>query len=156
PQVTIDGANIGDITLNLGAGALTQYAASAGTATTNTLAQDGYAAGTLKSLSVSADGTIVGAFSNEMTASVATAGIVNFTNPNGLRAASGGNYEQTRDSGPPIAGLNGGTIVGGNIEGSNSDIASQFSKLVATQQAYSANVKVMTTAQQMMSELLNA
>ncbi|WP_065754435.1 flagellar hook protein FlgE [Bradyrhizobium paxllaeri] len=156
PQVTVDGAIIGDITMNLGTGGLTQYAASAGTATTSTLTQDGYAAGTLKSLSVSADGTIIGAFSNEMTAPVATAGIVNFTNPNGLRAASGGNYEQTRDSGPPIAGLNGGTIVGGNIEGSNSDLASQFSRLIATQQAYSANVKVMTTSQQMMSELLNA
>ncbi|MFN5523772.1 flagellar basal body rod C-terminal domain-containing protein, partial [Bradyrhizobium sp.] len=73
-----------------------------------------------------------------------------------LRPASGGSYEQTRDSGPPIAGLNGATIVGGNVEASNSDVAGEFSKLIATQQAYSANVKVMTTSQQMMSDLLNA
>ncbi|ABD87568.1 flagellar hook protein FlgE [Rhodopseudomonas palustris] len=156
PQVAVDGVSVGDITMNLGSSGLTQNAASAGTVTTNALAQDGYASGSLKSLSVSGDGTIVGSFSNEMTASVATAGVVNFMNPNGLRPTSGGNYEQSRDSGAPLAGLNGGTIVGGNIEGSNSDVAGQFSKLVATQQAYSANVKVMTTANQMMADLLNA
>jgi len=156
PQVVVDGANLGDITMNLAAGGLTQYATSSTAVTTNTLTQDGSAAGTLKSLSVTAEGTIVGSFSNDMTAPLAIAGIANFANPNGLRAASGGSYEQTRESGPPIAGLNAATIVGGNVEASTSDLAGEFSKLIATQQAYSANVKVMTSAQQMMSDLLNA
>jgi flagellar hook protein FlgE len=156
PQAVVDGANLGDITMNLAAGGLTQYATSSTTVTTNTLTQDGSAAGTLKTLSVTAEGTIVGSFSNDMTAPLAIAGIANFANPNGLRAASGGSYEQTRESGPPIAGLNAATIVGGNVEASNSDLAGEFSKLIATQQAYSANVKVMTSAQQMMSDLLNA
>jgi len=156
PQVTVDGVSVGDVTLNLGLGGLTQFATSSTAAATNTLAQDGFAAGTLKSLSVTGEGTIVGTFSNDMTASLAVAGIANFANPNGLKAASGGSYEQTRDSGPPIAGLNAATIVGGNVEASNSDIAGEFSRLIATQQAYSANVKVMTSSQQMMSDLLNA
>lgn len=156
PQVVVDGVNVGDITLNLGLGGLTQYATSSTAVTTNTLTQDGSAAGTLKSLSVTAEGTIVGTFSNDITASLAVAGIATFANPNGLRATSSGSYEQTRDSGPPIAGLNTSTIVGGNVEASNSDVAGEFSKLIATQQAYSANVKVMTTAKEMMSDLLNA
>lgn len=156
PQVVVDGSSVGDITMNLAAGGLTQYATSATAVTTNTLTQDGSAAGTLKSLSVTAEGTVVGTFSNDMTAPLATVAIASFANPNGLRAASGGSYEQTRESGPPIDGLNAATLVGGNVEASNSDVAGEFSKLIATQQAYSANVKVMTSAQQMMSDLLNA
>ena len=156
PQLTVDGVNSGDVTLSIGSGGLTQLATSSGAVTTNTLAQDGYPAGSLKSLSVTSEGTIVGTFTNDMTSAVAVAGVANFANPNALKPASGGSYEQTRDSGPPIAGLNGATIVGGNVEASNSDVAGEFSKLIATQQAYSANVKVMTTSQQMMSDLLNA
>lgn len=155
PQVSIDGLNLGDISLNLGAGKLTHSATASPGVITNTLSQDGYSAGTLKSVSVTPEGTIVGTFSNEMTASLATAGLASFSNPNGLRPIAGGHYVQTRESGPPIAGLQTASIVGGNIEGANSDIASEFSKLIATQQAYSANVKVMTTSQQMMTELLN-
>ncbi|MGC2776609.1 MAG: flagellar hook-basal body complex protein [Bradyrhizobium sp.] len=156
PQLTVDGVNAGDVTLNIATGGLTQLATSSNAVTTNTLGQDGYPAGSLKSLSVTAEGTIVGTFTNDMTANVAVAGVATFANPNGLKPSSGGSYEQTRDSGPPMAGLNGATITGGNIEASNSDVAGEFSKLIATQQAYSANVKVMTAAQQMMSDLLNA
>lgn len=156
PQVAVDGVSVGDITLNLGSGGLTQYATSSTAVTTNTLTQDGSAAGTLKSISVTAEGTIVGTFSNDMTASLAVVGTATFANPNALKATSSGSYEQTRESGPPIAGQNTSTIIGGNVEGSNSDISSEFSKLIATQQAYSANVKAMTTAREMMSDLLNA
>ncbi|MCV9938457.1 flagellar hook-basal body complex protein [Boseaceae bacterium BT-24-1] len=155
PQMVIDGANLGDVTLKLGAGALTQSPSGTGAVTTHMLSQDGYALGTLKNLSTTPEGSIVGSFANDRTAVLATAGIVNFRNPNGLKAASGGNFVQTRESGVPMAGLNGATIVGSSIEGSNGDIAGEFSKLIATQQAYSANTKVMTSAQQMMTELLN-
>ena len=54
-----------------------------------------------------------------------------------------------------LTGLNGTTIEGQNIEQSNTDIASEFSKMIVTQQAYSANTKVISTAQDMMSSLIN-
>jgi flagellar hook protein FlgE len=82
-------------------------------------------------------------------------GIAQFANPDGLRADTNGNYLQTADSGPPLAGLNGSTITGAAIEQSNTDIATEFSKMIVTQQAYSANTRVMSTAQTMMSDLLN-
>ena len=66
-----------------------------------------------------------------------------------------GHYFQTADSGAPLAGLAGSTIVGESNEQSNTDIASEFSKMIVTQQAYSANTRVMSTAQTMMSDLLN-
>jgi flagellar hook protein FlgE len=54
-----------------------------------------------------------------------------------------------------MAGLNGSTITGASNEQSNTDIAAEFSKMIVTQQAYSANTRVMSTAQTMMSDLLN-
>ena len=48
-----------------------------------------------------------------------------------------------------------GTIVGSSLEGSNTDIADEFTKLIVTQQAYSANTKVITTANNMVQDLLN-
>lgn len=45
--------------------------------------------------------------------------------------------------------------MGANVEQSNTDIAAEFSKMIVTQQAYSANTRVMSTAQTMISDLLN-
>ena len=42
-----------------------------------------------------------------------------------------------------------------SLEGSNTDIADEFTKLIVTQQAYSANTKVITTANSMVQDLLN-
>ena len=66
---------------------------------------------------------------------------------------SGGAYEATDQSGPAIIGAS-GTIAGSSLEGSNTDIADEFTKLIVTQQAYSANTKVITTANDMVQSLL--
>jgi flagellar hook protein FlgE len=55
----------------------------------------------------------------------------------------------------PVLGLNGAALIGGHIESSNTDIAEEFSKMIVTQQAYSANTRVVSTSQQMMSEIVN-
>lgn len=136
-------------------GGLTQYADATGAVTTNTLSQDGNTAGTLTSLAVGSDGKINGTFSNGDVKALATVGIVQFANPDGLKADTNGNYLQTADSGTPLSGLNGSTITGASLEQSNTDIATEFSKMIVTQQAYSANTRVMSTAQTMMSDLLN-
>ena len=67
---------------------------------------------------------------------------------------SGGAYQVTDLSGPAISGAS-GTISGSSLEGSNTDIADEFTKLIVTQQAYSANTKVITTANTMVQDLLN-
>ncbi|GJD93121.1 flagellar hook protein FlgE [Methylobacterium iners] len=155
PALTIDGTNLGNITLQYGSGGLTQYNASSGRTTTNTLQQDGYASGTLIGTSVTSDGKISGTYTNGNTIELANISVVQFANDDGLKADSGGNYEQTLESGEPLLGLRGTTVLGGNVEQSNTDIASEFSKMIVTQQAYSANTKVISTAQDMMSALMN-
>ena len=153
--MAVNGTTVGNITLTYGLGGLTQFADSSGEATINTLKQDGYSSGTLNALAIGTDGKISGNYSNGSTQALAQVGVVQFAGTEFLKAASSGTYEQTLDSGPPLAGLKGTTVVGGNVEQSNTDIAKEFSKMIVTQQAYSANTRVITTAQTMISDLLN-
>ena len=78
-----------------------------------------------------------------------------FNGTNYLKSLDGGAYAVTDLSGPAIIGAS-GTISGSSLEGSNTDIADELTKLiVTTQQAYSANTKVITTANSMVQDLLN-
>ena len=80
--------------------------------------------------------------------------LANFNGANYLKRLDGGAFEVTDESGPAIYGAP-GKIVGSALEGSNTDIADEFTKLIVTQQAYSANTRVITTTNQMVQDLLN-
>ncbi|MGU3537261.1 flagellar hook protein FlgE [Methylobacterium sp. A54F] len=151
---TINGKTLTDITVKLDGDGLTQTGTT-GSAVTDTLAQNGSPAGTLNDVSITAEGKIVGTYSNGLTTEVGTVPIVKFVNPDGLKPQSGGNYSYTLDAGAATKDLGNTVILGSNVEQSNTDIADEFSKMIVTQQAYSANTRVMSTAQQMMSDLLN-
>ncbi len=153
-NVTIDGVNLGTIKLVHGTGGITQYADPNGTAQVNALTQDGYAAGQLQSIAVSDNGRIVGTYSNGRTLSLAEVTLANFNGANNLKAMDGGAYAATADSGPAIYNAS-GKIVGSSLESSNVDIADEFTKLIVTQQAYSANTRVVTTSNTMIQDLLN-
>jgi flagellar hook protein FlgE len=153
--VQVDGVTLDGLNLNFGDKGLTQYSTSSGLVQASTIEQDGYPSGTLSSVSVMSDGRIVGNYTNGRTVPVAEIPIVQFNADNALKRLDGGVYERTLESGLPIIGLNGSTLVGGYTEGSNTDIAEEFSKMIVTQQAYSANTRVVSTAQDMMSELVN-
>ena len=71
-----------------------------------------------------------------------------------LQRLDGGAFAQTDDSGPAILGAP-GKIVASSLEGSNVDIADEFTKLIVTQQAYSANTRVVTTSNSMVQDVLN-
>ena len=152
--VSLNGIAIGNITLNSPTGSVTQFASTSGNTTVNTMQQNGYAAGQLQSIAVTGTGTITGTFSNGQNVGLATVPLAHFNNPNQLKSLDGGAYQATDQSGQAIAGAS-GKIVGQSLEGSNTDIATEFTKLIVTQQAYSANTKVITTANQMSQDLLN-
>jgi flagellar hook protein FlgE len=152
--VTVNGIALGNIAVNSPTGSLTQYASSSGTTTVNNLQQNGYAAGQLESIAVSDKGNINGTFSNGQTVALAKVPLVHFNSPNNLKSLDGGAYQVTDASGPALAGAS-GKIIGQSLEASNTDIATEFTKLIVTQQAYSANTKVITTANQMSQDLLN-
>ena len=153
-NLTVDGVNVGSVGLDI-SGGLTQYAAASGTVTTNDLKQNGYASGSLNSVEVGENGIISGKYSNGSVIGLARIEVAQFVNPDGLKPDSLGNYQQTVASGEAIIGLKDSAVVGANVEQSNTDIAAEFSKMIVTQQAYSANTRVMSTAQTMISDLLN-
>jgi flagellar hook protein FlgE len=152
--VVINGTSLGNITINSPTGGITQFANTSGVATVNNLQQNGFTAGQLKSIAVSDAGDIIGNFSNGQNVALAQVPLVHFNSPNNLKALDGGAYQLTDESGPAIAGSS-GKIIGQSLEASNTDIATEFTKLIVTQQAYSANTKVITTANQMSQDLLN-
>jgi flagellar hook protein FlgE len=154
PAVTVDGLSLGTLTVNISSGALTQFASSGGAATINAISQNGFAAGQLQSVSVNNSGIVVGTFSNGQNIDLAQVTLSHFNGTNYLKALDGGAYQATDLSGPAIIGAS-GTISGSSLEGSNTDIADEFTKLIVTQQAYSANTKVITTANNMVQDLLN-
>ena len=152
-NLTVNGDNLGNVQLNFGSGGLTQYANTSGTAQVSQLQQNGFAAGQLQSVAVDGQNQITGTFSNGQTIPLAQITLATFNGQNALQALNGGAYAATVDSGPPIYGAT-GTVSGSSLEASNVDIATQFSDLIVAQQAYSANARVMTTADQMIQSLL--
>ena len=154
PGLTVDQQTVGDVTLNLGSGGLTQFASTTGAATINLIQQNGYPAGQLQSVAINNNGMVVGTFSNGQNLDLAEVTLSHFNGTNYLQALSGEAYAVTEQSGPASAGAS-GTISGSSLEGSNTDIADEFTKLIVTQQAYSANTKVITTANDMVQDLLN-
>jgi flagellar hook protein FlgE len=156
-NLTVNGDALGNVQLNFGTTGLTQFAspssASDDTAQVNQLQQNGYAAGSLQSIAVDSENQITGTFSNGETIPLAQITLATFNGENSLQSLSGQAYAATVDSGPPIFSAT-GKVEGSSLESSNVDIATQFSQLIVAQQAYSANARVMTTADQMIQSLL--
>ncbi|MGD0098679.1 MAG: flagellar hook-basal body complex protein [Terracidiphilus sp.] len=125
---------------------ITQTAMASATSATTT---DGFASGTLTTFTVESDGTISGTFTSGNTLALGQVAVASFANTQGLTSIGNNNYQATIVSGSPVIGVAGtggrGTVVGGTVEQSNVDIATEFAKLIVAQQAYSANAKSITT-----------
>jgi len=153
-NVMVNGASLGTVQIVHGAGGLTQFSDSNGTAQVNLIQQDGFPAGSLQTISISDKGRVVGTYSNGRTLDLAEVTLANFNGPNQLKRLDGGAFAATDESGPAVLGAS-GKIVASSLEGSNVDIADEFTKLIVTQQAYSANTRVVTTSNQMVQDVLN-
>lgn len=152
--MTVNGVALGDMEVSFGAGGITQFADPNGNVQVNLLQQNGYAAGELQQVAVNDKGRIVGSYSNGRSIDLAEITLASFNGTNGLQRIDGGAFEATDASGPATYDAP-GRIVGSSLEGSNTDIADEFTKLIITQQAYSANTRVITTSNEMMQDLLN-
>jgi flagellar hook protein FlgE len=155
PALTVNGKLVGDVVVDFGSGGLTQYADTNGQVNVSAITQDGYASGSLDTLSVDANGQIIGNYSNGRVVPVGTVAIAQFLADDELKRDDAGAMKATLSSGNPLLALNGSSIIGGMVEGSNTDIADEFSKMIVTQQAYTANTRVISTAQQMLSDIIN-
>lgn len=149
------------ITLNLGnygqSNGVTQYAGS--TFSLRGINQNGVPPGSFSSVSTTTAGDIQVNYDNGQSRTVARAPLVTFNNPDALQRQNGQGFTATLASGDPLsqdAGTNGaGSLVTNSVEQSNVDIASEFSKLIVAQRAYTANTKMVTTADDMLQQTLD-
>ncbi len=131
----------------------------AGSSAVNALDIDGHGFGQLVDVVVDEDGTISGIFDNGETRALARVALAVFGDEEGLVRAGDGLYAETSASGQPLlaAAATGGrgAISGGALEASNVELGDELVTLIAYQRAFQANVKTVTTADEMMSEISN-
>ena len=123
------------------------------------LTQDGVPPGAFSSVSTATNGDIAVNYDNGQSRVIARVPLVTFNDPNGLQRQNGQAFTASQYSGGPLAetaSTNGaGGLVTQSVEGSNVDIATEFSKLIVAQEAYSANTKMVTSADQMLQQTVN-
>jgi flagellar hook protein FlgE len=136
--------------------ALTQFG---GKTEINAPDQDGYALGTLQSFQLSADGTIMGIYSNELRQPIGRLALASFNNPSGLEKAGNSSFRVGVNSGVAMVGTAGGggrgALVSGALEMSNVDLAEEFTGLIVAQRGFQANSRVITSSDEILQDLVN-
>jgi len=120
--------------------------------------QDGYAAGVRTDQTIDSDGTIKVRYSNGQTAKGPRLALAQFVTESDLEQAGGGAFTKTRDGVVHYgyAGVDAfGTLTAGHREGSNVDLAEEFSNLIVMQRGYQAASHVISTANDMIQELFD-
>jgi flagellar hook protein FlgE len=119
---------------------------------------DGALFGSLSGVSIDSDGYVTAQFSNGLTQNIYKLPLATFANPDGLNEISGNAYTASQNSGTPTiseASTGGaGTLSSKALESSTVDLATEFTNLITTQRAYSASARIVTTADQMLQQLM--
>ena len=120
--------------------------------------QNGAKFGNFSGVSIGQDGIVTALFDNGVTRPVFQIPIATFVNPNGMESLTGNVFIATDNSGEPTlrsAGSAGaGQVNSASLEASTVDIGTEFTTMIVTQRAYSAASKIITTADQMLDELV--
>ena len=151
----INGQTVG-VTLGQAAGGMTQLNTAS---IVQSVATNGTPFGNLTSIAINSAGLVTAAFDNGVTRTIAQVAVATFPNPDGLSPVSGDAYRVSLQSGtynlkaPGTGGA--GSVSPSALEASTVDLSKEFSNLITTQQAYSASSKIITTANQMMQDLIN-
>ena len=150
--------------LNLGqfgvSGGLTQFASSSASGlSVNSFEQDGIPIGSFSSVTTQKNGDIRINYDNGQSRVVARVPVTVFKDPDKLEHLDGQAFLRTTESGEARvveAGEDGAGLLSTRaVERSNVDIATEFSKLILAQRAYSANTKIVTTVDELLQETLN-
>ena len=149
------------VTLGLGefgvAQGLTQFAGKE--LSVRNLEQDGVPLGAYAGVSMRENGDVAVNYDNGQNRIIARVPLVAFNDPDKLQRLDGQAFMRTPESGEARvtdSASNGvGKLVTGSVERSNVDIASEFTKLIVAQRAYTANTRVVTTSDEMLQETLN-
>lgn len=156
--VTLAGsAGAGAISANLDLSNLTMLASPNSTSVT---AQDGLAAGNVSDVFVTPnDGAIFLVYSNGMREQVGQIAVARFSNPAGLVHTGHTMFQHSLNSGDPQIGAANtggrGAIASSYLEGSNVDMAQEFTNMILAQRGFQASSRVITTSDEIIQELVN-
>lgn len=131
----------------------------AGPSNVSSQKQDGYASGDFSGVQVDGQGVVTGLYTNGEKIAMSQLAIAKFRSNDGLGRAGQNLWISTRESGTAAMGTAGsggrGATTGGALEGSNVDLAGEFVSMIQHQRSFSANSKTITTADEMLQELIN-
>jgi flagellar hook protein FlgE len=137
----------------------TQITQVASTPSSLTSSTDGASAGSLTTFTVGQSGDITGVYSNGYKQPLGQIALASFSNPSGLVKAGGNLFQGTANSGAPNIGIPNsggrGQIATGFLEGSNVDLAQQFTNMIMAERGFQANSRVITTSDEILQDLVN-
>lgn len=153
--VYTNGATSGQpITMNFSSS--TQFGAAFGV---NTINQNGYTSGQLNGYSTSADGTIVGRYTNGQSQPLGQVLLVNFVNTQGLQPLGNNEWSSSATSGQPLIGVPGtsslGVLQSGATEDSNVDLTAELVNMITAQRVYQANAQTIKAQDTIMQTITN-
>lgn len=142
------------ITLDFSQG-VTNFSAGS-TSTLRVSDSDGYATGTLTSMSINDEGQIEMKYSNGQKDHTASVALANFSDPQRLTQLGHGLFDASHIPSPNycVSGRDGaGQLLAGSTEASNVDLSSEFGQLILIQRGFQASSQVVTTANEMIMQL---
>lgn len=141
--------------LNPAAGGLTQYDSQS---VVQAVITNGTAFGNLTNIEIDEEGFVTAIFDNGVTRRIAQVALATFPSPDNLNQVNGNAFRVSQSSGtynlkaPGTGGA--GLIAPNQLEASTVDLSAEFTGLITTQRAYSASSKIITTADEMLEELI--
>lgn len=142
--------------LSASAGGLTQYDSDS---IVQAVTTNGTAFGNLSNIEIDEEGFVTAIFDNGVTRRIAQLALATFTSADSLTPARGNAYRVSQGSGTynlKTPGGGGAGLIGASqLEASTVDLSAEFTGLITTQRAYSASSKIITTADEMLAELIS-
>lgn len=143
-------------TLSFNFGTTSQFGGSFGV---NSLTQDGFSSGRLSGFNTSADGTILGRYSNGQSRALGQVLLANFTNPQGLQPMGNNEWVESATSGGPLIGTPGSSSLGvlqsSAVEDSNVDLTAELVSMITAQRIYEANAQTIKAQDAVLQTLVN-
>ena len=154
PAASMAGSWPGQITIDLAD--LRQFGGPSGLTPARV---DGNAMGSLQSIALSGDGTVMGVYSNNLREPIGKLALATFANPGGLAKAGNSSFRVGDNSGQPAigepSGGGRGSLLAGALEMSNVDLAEEFTGLIVAQRGFQANSRVITSSDEILQDLVN-
>ncbi|NNE84486.1 MAG: flagellar hook protein FlgE [Alphaproteobacteria bacterium] len=153
------GAAASNVAFDLGnvdrADGVTQFASNYSIVSIN---QDGLTFGRFQSIAMTEDGQVTALFDNGVQQTIYRLPIATFANPAALISKSGNAWSHTINAGNltlnPAGTGTAGKVSPSSLEASTVDLGAEFTNMIITQRAYSASSRIITTADQMLEELV--